>query len=317
MTNSTTRYLVTGGMGCLGAWTLYHLIQRGAHAVCFDLSDNRTRLDLLMDAEAQAKIAFVQGDLMDYAQVHAVIAGHGITHVIHLAALQVPFCRANPVLGAQVNVVGTVNIFEAARAAGLLHIAHASSIAVYGPASDYPGGLIADDAPFAPRTLYGVYKVADEGIAKIYWQDHQISSTALRPYTIYGVGRDQGLTSEPTKAMLAAAKGEDYHISFGGVMQFQLASDVALQFIDASEPTGTGAHVYNLGGTPTSVAQVARWIQDCAPSATITVGEARLPFPEAFDDSVLRQQVTRVYETPLADGIRQTMEHFKRWTGQS
>jgi nucleoside-diphosphate-sugar epimerase len=309
-------YLVTGAMGCLGAWALYHLVRQGKHAVSFDLSDDRHRLDLLLNEDEQKVITFVRGDLTDFEQVRSAIRDHQITHIIHLAALQVPMCRANPVLGAQVNVTGTVNIFEAARQSDIRHITQASSIAVYGPPQDYPPGLIAHDALPNPTTLYGVYKVADEGIARIYWQDHKISSTGLRPYTVYGVGRDQGLTSDPTKAMLAAVKGEDFHINFAGNMAFHFASDVALQFIEAAEKPLNGAYNFNLGTQPVPVRDVAQMIMDIKPKSKITCADTILPFPEGFDATELHRHFERVYETPLADGVRQTMEHFERVAGR-
>lgn len=304
-------FIVTGAMGCIGAWTLYHLVKQGKRVVSFDLSDNRQRLNLLLTPEEQQSIVFEQGDLSDFNQVLRVFKEHTVTHVIHLAALQIPFCRANPVLGAQVNVVGTVNIFEAARSSGLKHLAYASSIAIYGPATDYPPGLIAHDALPAPRTLYGVYKVANEGTARTYWQDHQISSTTLRPYTVYGVGRDQGLTSEPTKAMLAAAKGEAFHISFGGTMQFHFASDVALQFIEAASVPLGGAFGFNLGTSLVTVAEVVDMIRQIKPNAQISSADNALPFPQGFDDTELKKHFSAVYKTPLLEGIRQTIAHFE------
>ena len=308
----TDTYLVTGGMGCIGAWTLYHLLQSGKRAVNFDQSTGTHRLDWLMPAEEQNAITFVQGDLRDTDAVKAVFTEHEITHVIHLAALQVPMCRANPVLGAQVNVVGTVNIFEAARENNIQHLAYASSIAVYGPAEDYPPGLVAHDAPKNPRTLYGAYKVANENTAQIYFNDYGISSTTLRPYTVYGVGRDQGLTSEPTKALVAAIKGEPYTINFGGRMQFHLASDVARQFILASERPLAGAYGFNMGQPPQAVTEFVAIIKDILPSAAINVDDQPLPFPIGFDDTALKQHFDTVYETPLADGIQQTLDHIKR-----
>lgn len=305
-------FLVTGAMGCIGAWVLKHLVTQGKRAVAFDLSTDRHRLDWVMTPDEQSSITFVQGDLTDTTQVKESFKVHEVTHVVHLAALQVPFCRANPVMGSLVNVTGTVNLFEAAREACVRHLAYASSIAVYGPASEYPSGPVAHEALHAPRTLYGVYKVANEGTVRIYWQDHKISSVGLRPYTVYGVGRDQGMTSDPTKAMWAAVKGESYEIGFSGVMQFQLASDVALQFIDAADQAGEGAHVFNLGTPPVSVDEVIELIRKIKPDAQITRKETRLPFPENFDDSALRVHVSRVYETPLAEGIRLTMEHFEK-----
>ena len=308
----TETYLVTGGMGCIGAWTLYHLCRRGKRAVCFDLSEDRHRLDLLMSRDEQARITFVKGDLTDFNQVKGVFEAQSITRVIHLAALQVPFCRANPVLGAQVNVTGTVNIFEAARQAGVHHVTFASSIAVYGLPGDYPSGLLAHDAPHRPRTLYGAYKVANELTAQVFWQDHGLSSTVLRPYTVYGLGRDQGLTSDPTKAMLAAAKGEDYLIGFGGRMQFHFASDTAQQFIEAAEKPLGGALAFNLGTPPVAVGEVAQLIMQIKPSVRITCADTPLPFPEGCDPTELHRLFTNVYETPLEDGIRQTIAGFER-----
>jgi UDP-glucuronate 4-epimerase len=304
-------YLVTGALGCVGAWTLRHLTEQGKRAVSFDLSEDRHRLELLLPTEAQAAITFVKGDLTEFAPLLDVIRKHEVTHIIHLAALQVPFCRADPVLGAKVNVVGTVNIFEAAKQAGLRHLTCASSVAVYGPPDAYPPGLVAPDAPFDPRTLYGVYKQANEGTARIYWQDHGLSSTVLRPFTVYGVGRDQGVTSEPTKAMLAAAAGRDYHLNFGGTMQFHFASDVARQFIAAAETPLEGAYGFNLGTQPMAVSEVARLIEGVKPGVRITHADTLLPFPEGLDAGTFTDLFPNVEETSLQRGIQETIRHFE------
>ncbi len=309
--------LVTGAGGCLGAWTVKHLLEQGHRPVAFDLSTNRTRLQALMSEEELDAVTFVQGDIGEQDQVVAAVTGHGVEHIVHLAALQVPFCRANPSLGARVNVQGTVHVFEAARTAGIGHIAYASSIAVYGSASDYPPGIVSDEVPKLPRTLYGVTKVANEGTARIYWANHGLSSAALRPYTVYGVGRDQGVTSEPSVAMAAAAQGRSSHISFGGRMQFHWASDVARQFIDAAFgrlaplEDGLGARVFDLGGPLVEVAEVAALIERLRPGVRVTVGDGKLPFPEGFDDAPLRAAAQQAYETPLEEGVRRTIERFE------
>jgi UDP-glucuronate 4-epimerase len=306
-------FLVTGALGCIGAWTVYHLLRQGRQVVSFDIAEQGHRLNLLMTPEEQQAITFVRGDLADSAQVLETFQKHGVTHVIHLAALQVPFVRANSIKGAQVNVVGTVNVFEAARQTGVKHLAYASSIAVFGPAEDYPDNQpVANDAQPSPRTLYGVFKQANEGTARIYWQDNQISSTALRPYTVYGLGRDQGLTSDPTKAMLAAAAGKNFHINFSGAMQFQWASDVALQFIEAAVIPSNAANAFTLDAPPTPVVEVVEIIQRLRPNVKISMAETILPFPESFDGSALRQHFQNVYDTPLEEGIRQTIEGFER-----
>lgn len=305
-------YLVTGSMGFIGAWTLHHLVRQGKTAVSYDLSTNRSRVDMLMTPAEQSAIRFVTGDLTNTDHVMQTVETHAITHIIHLGALQVPFVRANPVLGAQVNVVGTANLFEAAKKYAIPHVVYASSIAVYGPPERYPHGLIAHDAPLDPHTLYGVYKQSNELAARVYWEEYGLTSAALRPYIVYGVGRDQGMTSEPTKAMLAAAARKPYHIAFGGVGQYQLGSDTAQQFILAADQPLQGAYVFNLGGVPTDMTEIVAMIRSARPDAQVTIEDKRLPFPLGFDDSALREHYPTVYETPLHDGIQQTIAHFER-----
>src|SRR4029077_15212220 len=101
--------------------------------VGFDLGEDARRLALVMTDEQRARVTLERGDITDLAAVERILDEHQITRVIHLAALQVPFCRADPVAGAQVNVVGTVNVFEAVkrRREQIPGIAWASSTAVY------------------------------------------------------------------------------------------------------------------------------------------------------------------------------------------
>lgn len=307
------RVLVTGALGCIGAWVTRTLVADGAHVVAFDLGENRSRLALIMGAEDLAQVEFVRGDITDSDAVAACVLDHGITQIIHLAALQVPFCRADPVTGARVNVVGTVNVFEAAKRAGLGQVVYASSIAVYGPAGHYADSILPADAPLFPQTHYGVYKQANEGTARVYWQDEGIASVALRPYTIYGPARDQGLTSEPTKAMLAAARGDGYHIPFGGIMGYQYVGDVARIFVQAAGTAVQGAHAFNLRGTIAGMPEVIAAIESAAPEVTgrITWDESALPFPHGFDDSTLRAALGDIPDTPLREGVAQTVAHFR------
>lgn len=304
-------YLVTGIMGCIGAWAAHWLVRGGQRVVGFDLSQDRRRLDLLLDRDEQNTVTFVKGDLTDARQVLEAFQSHAVTHVVHLAALQVPFCRANPVAGAQVNVTGTVNVFEAARQSEVKHLAYASSVAVYGPPRPELADEVVVDAALEPTTLYGAYKIANELTARVYWLDHGISSTALRPYTVYGVGRDQGFTSGPTMAMLAAAAGKPYHIPFNGPCQYHCASDVARQFLAAAEQPLAGANVFNLGGSAVQTTQIIELIHEAIPGAQITCADARLPFPAGFDDAPLRNAFHNIYATPLAQGVRETIDRFR------
>lgn len=304
-------FLVTGSMGCIGAWTLAELTRAGEEVVSFDLSDNRSRLDLVLDREAQEAVTFVQGDLTDTAAVECAVADHGVDRIVHLAALQVPFCKADPVLGSRVNVTGTLNVLEAARQAGVPRVAYASSVAVYGPPEAYEHAVLPAGSPQDPRTLYGVYKRANEGTARLYAQDYGVSSVALRPYTVYGLGRDQGLTSEPTKAMLSAAAGKNAHIGFGGRMQFHHARDVARAFIRAADCDVQGAYALDLGGPVTEVAEIGRLIEEAA-GVQVSVAEAPLPFPDGVEAGELGDVLPGLDRTPLEEGVRETIAAFER-----
>jgi nucleoside-diphosphate-sugar epimerase len=317
----TNRFLVTGAMGCLGAWTLRNLIQQHQPAVAFDLNIDPYRLRLLLSDAEIAAIPIVQGDITDFAAVERAVLEHGITHIIHLAALQVPFCRANPILGAQVNVTGTVNVFEAAaRHQEIRRIVYTSSVAVYGPRDLYGPEPVPEDAPLVPATHYGVYKQANEGTARIYAQDNGVNSIGVRPYVIYGLGRDRGVTSSPTKAMLAAALGRDYTITYGGRGHFQWGDDAARTLIAlATAPmAGEGTRICNLGGSRVTVPEVIAAIEHAAPemAGRITFTDTALPFPDELDDAGLRALLPDPPETDLAAGVRATVEAFRALVAQ-
>nr|MCU0476249.1 epimerase [Anaerolineae bacterium] len=112
--------------------------------------------------------------------------------------------------------------------------------------------------------------------------------------------------------MLAAAAGVPYTINFGSRVQMQHASDVALQFIDAAAQPVQGALAFSLGTPPVSMAEVIGHIRAARPDAQLSHTDKALPFPEGFDDSALRAHAQTVYETPLADGIAQTVRAFER-----
>ena len=311
------RFLVTGALGCIGAWTVKRLVDEGVPVWTYDLpSGEPHRMRLIVGDEAMEGVRQVAGDITDEAAFERAVADNGITHIVHLAALQVPFVRARPIVGARVNVVGTAIVFETVKrhADQVRGLTYASSIGVYGPSGLYPPGPLAHDAPLKPPTLYGVTKQANEGWAAIYWQDDGVRSVGLRPSFVYGPGRDQGVSSTPTKAMAAAAAGRDYRISFGGSAVYQHADDAAAVFIRAARSGIEGAPVYNMGGTFASVAEVVAAIEAAAPemAGRVTFEPAPLGVgPEDVDGRPLEEALGAIDWVPLTEGVRRTIEHFR------
>jgi UDP-glucose 4-epimerase len=306
-------FLITGAHGFIGAWTVKRLLAQQAQVLIFDRSPDARRLRLIMDEEEVLRARFVSGDITEAGSLPPLLEACGVTHIIHLAGLQVPTCKADPRLGAMVNVLGTINVFEAARrsAGQIKRIVYASSAAVFG-ASGEERAVTERDA-VEPATHYGVFKRCNEGNARVYYLDHGLSSVGLRPLTVYGVGRDFGLTSDPTKAMKAAVVGRPFHIRFGGRTDFQYVADTADLFIRASLAELEGAHVFNLHGETVHVADVVSEIERAWPESrgTITYADAPLSIPAELDDELIRAALGEPPATPLAEGVGETIARFR------
>lgn len=297
--------LVTGARGFIGAWVVKSLLAEGQRVVALDADPERARLTSIVEDDDLTGLVEIPGDVTDLDSIKSVIDREGVGSVIHLAALQIPACAANPSRGALVNVVGTTNVLIAARDARLSGpVVYASSVAALGV--ETPEG--------PPMTIYGVFKRANESTAALMWRDEEVASIGIRPHTVYGVGRDQGLTSAPTKAMLHAAAGLPYHIGFGGSFQMQLGLDVARAFVAASGSGFRGATVINLPTPPTHMASVVAAIDAVLPTmaGSVTFDPTPLPLPAAPVADDTEVVVGDLTETPLAEGVEGTIRHFER-----
>jgi nucleoside-diphosphate-sugar epimerase len=318
LSDNNQTFLITGAHGFIGAWIVKRLLARGGRIIIFDQSADPQRLRLIMSEEEISRTSVVTGDITEADVLLPIINRYAVASVIHLAGLQVPACKANPRLGALVNVVGTINVFEAARQSQgqIKNVTYASSAAVFGVVEE-ERAITEKDEPQA-SSHYGVFKRCNEGNARIYHLDHGVNSFGLRPLTVYGVGRDFGLTSDPTKAMKAAVVGRPFHIRFGGRTDFQYVADTADVFIRAATSDLTGAHVFNLHGETISIADVIAEIERAWPDAagTITHSDVPLAIPAEMDDHAIRSALGDIPATPLAEGVRETMERFAALKGE-
>ena len=301
-------YFITGAQGCIGSWIVKALVERGDAAVVFDRSEDARRLHAIMEPAHVAQVRFIAGDITDVSAIRAALETSGARCVIHLAGLQVPTCKADPVTGAFVNVIGTLNVFESARTIGVERVIYASSAAVFGAAhADTP---VDESNACDPTTHYGVFKRTNEGNARVYFADHGLSSVGLRPLTVYGVNRDTGLTSDPTKAMKAAVLGVPFHIRFSGATDFQFVRDTAAAFIACADRTPAGAHIFNLHGETINVEQIAKVINQNAGRDLVSFSGPPIPIAPALDDTAIRDVIGDLPSTPLEVGVAETMRRF-------
>ena len=295
-----TVVMVTGAGGCIAAWVMRQLDELGATVVGFDLSDNTHRARLAMSDDALARVAWETGDIADGERLRQVAETHGVTAIIHLAALQVPFCKADPVAGAKVNVLGTVNVLETTRHLGLKRLAYASSIAIQG----MPAG-----SPYL-ATLYGAHKACGEQMAQVYWQDWQVPSVGIRPGVVYGPARDQGMSAAPTHAMLAAALGTPYEVPYTGPFPFLYVREAAAAFVQAIAEDRTGAALFDLNGVASSIEAVLEKVRQHHPAAAVSCKGAPFPFPADLPDEALGRAIGDYRRWSLDAGVAETMGLF-------
>ena len=309
------RVLVTGAQGCIGAWVVKVLADRGLDVVAYDLAPALERLSLIAPPETAAGVRVETGRIEDTERIKALVRDSGITHIVHLAAVLMPFCQKEPAAGGLVNVIGSLNVFEAARDAGRpVRVVYASSSAVWGPADTYEARKLTEEDPLKPATHYGVFKHANESNARVFYAADGISSIGLRPWTVYGVGRDSGLTADPTLAMRAVALGRPFRIRMTGYMDLQYVEDVAETFVRCLLSPLEGAHVFNLAGDVVRMDDLIERLDQLRPGAArlITADGPQVPVAYRMDDSRLRASVPGIPKTPLEEGMQTTLELFER-----
>lgn len=293
------KVLVTGGSGFIGAWIIRRLLARGWAVRVFDINPDRRIVREIIGAAADA-LDWVVGDISRPDDVVAAAMGCNLT--IHLAGLLTPACRKSPKRGAEVNLIGTLNVFEAARAHHHLNVVYASSAGVYGPNDGHTP---------RPDTHYGAFKLATEGCARAFWFEEGVSSVGFRPFVVYGPGRESGISAGPSLACAAAARGEAYTIGFTGPSDLLFVDDVAAAFEAAAVRQPKGAHVFNLFGEVADVQQVIAEIHHHIPDARIDCTGPPLPIAATLAPDELNHVLPGIPRTPLAMGVARTLQHYR------
>lgn len=285
--------LVTGGSGFLGKALCRALLDRGETVVVFDLA-------VPDDAIIDPAITYRTGDIRDLDTLADVAESRGIRAIVHLAALVIPACRANPVLGAEVDVVGHVNVMEVARSLGIRRLVYTSSIAAK------PRGPLN-----SPVNLYGVYKRCCEEISKVYFLDHGVPSVGLRPNVVYGPGRVDGETAAITHVIRAAAEGQPYELPYSGEMCLQHVDEVTEIFLRCLEVIPDQPVATDLTTGVSSMDDLLTAIRAEIPDAEISANPTPRPAPSAFDNSPLKTLIGEWEAVPLEEGVRRTIRAFR------
>ncbi len=322
-------FLVTGGTGCIGAVTVRDLLAAGAaRIVVASRAATPGLLPLWLPTPLDARITLVAADLEDAATIHRLVAEHRPTHVVHLGGLQSPDCDADPARGMAVNVGGTQALLEACErlASPLRRFVFASSAAVYGPRSLYPGPLVREHDPLQPPNRYGVWKLAGEHLCRLFAQRTSVATVCLRLNTTYGKGRDRGRTAATTTAMKHVAQGaargvvEPFVMPYRGRENYHFVEDVGAHFATVAMAPFIGFGAFNIRGTTVEVRDFLALIRSVATGLglgercdlTIATGASENLFVSDLDDHAIQARFPGVPCTKLLDGVHRTLLEFQR-----
>lgn len=288
--------LVTGACGFIGRRLVRRLLEEGDTVVAFDTSSG----PIIEMTGCSDRLIHQQGDIRRPDDLMRAIGTYNVGAIVHLAALLIPDCRDNPVLGAEVNVIGHINVLDAARAFAIDKVVYASSIAA-----------LPRPPLCAPPTIYGAFKHCDEEISLVYYRDHGLVTIGLRPVILYGPGREVGQTAAITMAMKSAAQGKPFRIPFRERTCFQHIDETTDIFRRCLIASPVEPVISDMGAEMQTTEDVAKAIRAVVPDADIEIGSDSRPGPLNLDDSILTKLLGGRDRVSLEDGVRQTIDHYR------
>ncbi len=295
-----TRVLVTGGTGFLGAWVVRDLVARGHAVRVLDLRPDPAHRDFVSPG-LSAAVECRAGDIRDPAAVRAAISG--CDRAVHLAGVMTLDCARDPVAGAMINLIGSLNLFEAAIAEGLPSLAYVSTAGVFGPT---------DAENPRPATHYGAFKLAVEGSARAYLADRGFPSVGFRPYIVYGPGESSGIAAGPSIALRAAHEGRPAVIRFSGRVGFVHVEEVAAAFVAAVESPPEGAEAWTLAGETTDMTTFLTTLRAQIPAADIAIDGPPLRIPPEIGAGPRPAFLAATPRIGLAEGVARTLAHYRK-----
>ncbi len=313
MTKAKEHFVVIGARGFIGSWICRLLIEEGVRVTATDTNPDPRSMSSVLEPRHLDGMAYRVSDARSPEQVRDLI-GDDVTHVIYLAGILRPASENDPLLSSQVSIGGLINVLEAVvRRNSGIGVVYSSTAAVYGPASDYPDGLIDDRSRPRPLDHYGLHRYAMELTADAYFRQHGVPSLGLRPWVVYGAGRFNGLSAQPSLAMLAAAAGARFHMEFGGMNVVHHVRDVALAFIRGVRAKLPSSIQANIPGESVVMDDLITIIERCAPEArgAITCEKNNLNAPSRLDDPTLEKLIGPL-PSPTEDRVRETIAEYRR-----
>lgn len=307
--------MVTGGYGHIGSWVCQHLVERGHDVLALD----KSKRDLSYVKDPGGKISHVPIDVLDQAGLYRTFQEHkdSLDGVIHVAGLAGgPYFARNPRQNIYLNVMGTVNVLEAARLFKLRRFIYISSGAVYGVRDNIP----MEDEPLTPGDIYGAAKSSAEFIGIQYASEFGLDFRSLRVYFAYGPGTLPSAVTPIHEAVFGCLTGQTRIAMNAGADQsldFTYIKDIARAICLLYEAPNLKYRQYNVSsGVCYPIPELIKKVADVAGiDIDVSIGPGRLmPRGPSIDSSRLKQELNFEAEYDLASGVKE----YQNWlTDQS
>ncbi|MBV9286421.1 MAG: NAD(P)-dependent oxidoreductase [Hyphomicrobiales bacterium] len=300
------KVLVTGGTGFIGAAVVRNLLARGIPVVIGEHKPDQTVLAQLRGAEVEPM------DVADAPAVEAAFARHpDLSHCIHLAYLMSAEVEADMALGVKVNLLGMVNLFEAAARHKLARLVFTSSETVFGASQKVYGDrpVVEDDycRPHDHFFTYGVMKILDEFMAQKYVAKHGVSIVCTRPAVVFGHGRKRGSVLWAEAFATQPALGRTARLPFSRHSRdtWIYKDDCAEQLVRLALKRSLSHFAYNNGGASVTAEELAAAVRHWLPEAQFEFDETtpRTPLIDWQDGTRLEGEIG-FRPRPLLDGVR-------------
>ena len=260
------RIAVLGGSGFIGPRVMRRFVEHGHDVYCMDINPHAPVLDPL-----RGQIEIAHGDITVMDDVVEALAAAKPDRILNLAYV-LGASEADPHPQVRINILGMDNCFEAARLLDIRRVVYASSLAVYGPQRLHGDRAVTEDDLRLGSGIYAVSKTFNEHQADWYNRAYEMAITGIRPANITGPDKVRGSMNH-VQCQVLPARGEPVRFPFRDTMTLPLhVEDIAEVFLRVSLADETAHAIYNSGGHPTSIGELADTVRAFLPDAEISFG---------------------------------------------
>ncbi len=303
--------LILGGTGFIGRRAVPRLAERGERVAVMDVNPRAASFGEFGDL-----VSVMYGDITQFEDVVKAILAAKPDRIMNLAYL-LGSGDDTPHFTMKLNVLGMDNCFEAARVCGVSRVVYASSVAVSGQQSAFGDRLVNEDDPMHGTSQYAMHKRFNEFQAQQFNNVYGMNITGIRPANVTGPDKVRGSTDH-VQCVTRPASGEPARFPKSGFMRLPVhVEDVAEAFVRVTMADSCHHTVYNTGGTPISLGDLADIVRGFLPDADISFdadGGKEESGNYLVDNSRLLGEFELEYP-PLASRVRDIINDVRRDNG--